>query len=147
VVSPAAARPWLFTEKREPKFLRATRWPDAETPGDWTQGIPLAYMKDVCSYWAERYNWRATEARLNAFPQYKTKIDGLDIHLLHVRSRHRDALPLLITHGWPGSVVEFHKVIGPLADPTAHCGAAEDAFHVIRLPSACRTGVTARAST
>jgi epoxide hydrolase len=111
--------------------LRATRWPDAETPHDWTQGIPLAYMKDVCSYWAERYDWRATEARLNAFPQYKTKIDGLDIHFLHIRSRHRDALPLLITHGWPGSVVEFHKVIDPLADPTAHGGVATDAFHVI----------------
>jgi epoxide hydrolase len=111
--------------------LRTTRWPDHETPGDWTQGIPLAYMKEVCAYWADRYDWRATEARLNAFPQYKTRIDGVDIHFLHVRSRHGDALPLLITHGWPGSVVEFHKVIGPLADPTAHGGVAEDAFHVI----------------
>jgi epoxide hydrolase len=111
--------------------LGATRWPDAETSGDWTQGIPLAYMKDVCAYWAEQYDWRRTEARLNAFPQYKARIDGLDIHFLHVRSPHRDALPLLITHGWPGSVVEFHKVIGPLADPTAHGGGAADAFHVI----------------
>jgi epoxide hydrolase len=111
--------------------LRATRWPDAETPGDWTQGVPLAYMKEVCAYWAERYDWRATEARLNEFPQYKTRIDDLDIHFVQVRSPHKGALPLLITHGWPGSFVEFHKVIGPLADPTAHGGLAADAFHVI----------------
>src|SRR5207344_595059 len=111
--------------------LRATRWPDAETPGDWSQGIPLAYVQEVCAYWAERYDWRATEARLNRFPQFTTTIDGVDIHGLHVRSPHPDALPIVITHGWPGSVVEFHKVIEPLTDPTAHGGDAADAFHVV----------------
>jgi pimeloyl-ACP methyl ester carboxylesterase len=111
--------------------LRATRWPDAETPDDWSQGIPLAYVQEVCAYWAERYDWRAIEARLNRFPQFTTTIDGVDIHGLHVRSPHPDALPVVITHGWPGSVVEFHKVIEPLADPTAHGGSAADAFHVV----------------
>jgi len=111
--------------------LRATRWPDAETLDDWSQGIPLAYVQEVCAYWAERYDWRATEARLNRFPQFTTTIDGVDIHGLHVRSPHPDALPVVITHGWPGSVVEFHKVIGPLADPTARGGSAADAFHVV----------------
>ena len=111
--------------------LGATRWPDAETPNDWTQGVPLAYMRDVCAYWANKYDWRATEKRLNAFPQFITNIDGLDIHFLHVRSKHANALPLVMTHGWPGSIVEFHKVIAPLSDPTAHGGDATDAFHVI----------------
>jgi pimeloyl-ACP methyl ester carboxylesterase len=111
--------------------LQATRWPEAETVDDWSQGIPLAYLRDVCAYWAEKYDWRAREARLNAFPQFKTAIDDVGIHFLHVRSPHEDALPLVITHGWPGSVVEFHKVIGPLTDPTAHGGDASDAFHVV----------------
>ena len=111
--------------------LQATRWPDRETPSDWTQGVPLAYMQELCAYWADRYDWRVTEARLNAFPQFKTNIDGLDIHFLHVRSKHEGALPLVMTHGWPGSVVEFHKVIAPLVDPTAHGGDAADAFHVV----------------
>jgi epoxide hydrolase len=111
--------------------LGATRWPDAETPNDWTQGVPLAYMRDVCAYWANKYDWRATERRLNAFPQFITNIDGLDIHFLHVRSKHANALPLVMTHGWPGSIVEFHKVIAPLSDPTAHGGDAADAFHVV----------------
>jgi len=111
--------------------LRNTRWPDPETPKDWTQGVPLSYMREICAYWAEKYDWRATEERLNAFPQFKTTLDGLDIHFLHVRSKHANALPLLMTHGWPGSVVEFHKVIAPLTDPTAHGGSAADAFHVI----------------
>jgi pimeloyl-ACP methyl ester carboxylesterase len=111
--------------------LQATRWPDAETTGDWNQGTPLAYMQELCGYWADRYDWRATERRLNAFAQFKTHIDGLDIHLLHVRSKHDGALPLVMTHGWPGSVVEFHKVIAPLVDPTAHGGHAKDAFHVV----------------
>jgi pimeloyl-ACP methyl ester carboxylesterase len=111
--------------------LRATRWPEAETPDDWSQGIPLAYVQEVCAYWAERYDWRATEARLNRFPQFVTTIDGVDIHGLHVRSPHAEAVPLVMTHGWPGSIVEFHKVIAPLADPTAHGGSAADAFHVV----------------
>ena len=111
--------------------LEATRWPDAETPDDWSQGVPLAYMREICAYWANEYDWRATEARLNAFPQYKTEVEGLDIHFLHVRSKHADALPLIITHGWPGSVVEFLKVIEPLTDPEAHGGEAADAFHIV----------------
>jgi pimeloyl-ACP methyl ester carboxylesterase len=111
--------------------LRATRWPDRETVDDWSQGIPLAYVQDVCAYWADKYEWRAREARLNRFPQFRTSIDGLGIHFLHVRSPHADALPLVISHGWPGSIVEFHKVIEPLADPTAHGGEARDAFHVV----------------
>ena len=111
--------------------LRATRWPDPEPVGDWSQGIPLAYVQEVCEYWAEQYDWREREARLNAFPQFRTEVDALGIHFLHVRSAHEDALPLIMTHGWPGSIVEFHKVIEPLRDPTAHGGAARDAFHVI----------------
>ena len=111
--------------------LRATRWPDPETVPDTSQGIPLAYVQEVCRYWGEEYDWRAREAALNSNPQFRTHIDGLDIHFLHVRSRHEAALPLLITHGWPGSIVEFAEVIGPLTDPTAHGGAAGDAFHVV----------------
>ncbi len=111
--------------------LRATRWPDREPVDDWSQGIPLAYVQEVCEYWAEKYDWRAREERLNAFPQFRTNVDGLGIHFMHVRSLHQDAIPLVMTHGWPGSVVEFHKVIGPLTDPTAHGGEARDAFHVV----------------
>jgi pimeloyl-ACP methyl ester carboxylesterase len=111
--------------------LARTRWPEAETVDDWSQGVPLAYLQDLCRYWAEDYDWRTTEARLNALPQFRTDIDGLGIHLLHVRSPHADALPLVLTHGWPGSVVEFLDVIGPLTDPAAHGGDPADAFHVV----------------
>lgn len=111
--------------------LERTRWPEAETVGDWSQGVPLAYVQDLCRHWADGYDWRATEARLNELPQYRTEIDGLGIHFVHVRSPHEAALPLVLTHGWPGSIVEFLKVIGPLTDPTAHGGDAADAFHVV----------------
>jgi pimeloyl-ACP methyl ester carboxylesterase len=111
--------------------LRHTRWPERETVDDWTQGVPLAYLRDLCAYWADEYDWRTTEARLNALAQFRTTIDGLAIHFLHVRSPHADALPLVITHGWPGSIVEFLKIIGPLTDPTAHGGDASDAFNVV----------------
>ncbi|KJC40786.1 epoxide hydrolase [Bradyrhizobium sp. LTSP885] len=111
--------------------LRRTRWPEAELVSDWSQGAPLNWIKDVCRTWAEDYDWRAREARLNRFSQFTTEIDGLDIHFIHVRSKHPNAVPLIITHGWPGSVVEFHKVIEPLTDPTAHGGSAADAFHVV----------------
>ena len=111
--------------------LARTRWPEGETVEDWSQGLPLAYMRELCAHWADGYDWRATEARLNALPQFRTEVDGLGIHFVHVRSRHPEALPLVMTHGWPGSVVEFLKVIGPLTDPTAHGGAAADAFHVV----------------
>jgi epoxide hydrolase len=108
-----------------------TRWPERETVEDWTQGVPLAYLKDLCGYWGERYDWRAAEASLNALPQFRTVIDELGIHFLHIRSPHPEALPLVITHGWPGSIVEFLKVIGPLTDPTAHGGDPGDAFHLV----------------
>jgi pimeloyl-ACP methyl ester carboxylesterase len=111
--------------------LRNTRWPERETVDDRSQGVPLAYLEDLCRYWAEGYDWRATEARLNALGQFRIDIDGLRIHFLHVRSPHVDALPLVLTHGWPGSVVEFLKVIGPLTDPSAYGGDRSDAFHVV----------------
>ena len=111
--------------------LRHTRWPESELVADWSQGIPLAWTQAMCQHWAESYDWRAREAALNRFAQFTTAIDGLDVHFIHVRSPHADAMPLLITHGWPGSVVEFHKVIEPLSNPTAHGGRAEDAFHVV----------------
>jgi pimeloyl-ACP methyl ester carboxylesterase len=111
--------------------LRRTRWPEAETVDDWSQGVPLADLQDLCTYWADGYDWRATEARLNDWPQVKVPVDGLGIHVLHARSPHPDALPLVLTHGWPGSVVEFLDVLGPLADPPAHGGDAADAFHVV----------------
>jgi epoxide hydrolase len=111
--------------------LDATRWPEAETVDDWTQGSPLVAVQALCDHWRNRYDWRACEARLNAFGQFRTEIDGLGVHFLHVRSKHPNAMPLVITHGWPGSVIEFMKVIGPLTNPEAHGGKAEDAFHVI----------------
>src|SRR2546428_12623106 len=111
--------------------LRATRWPERECVDDWTQGLPLAYAQEVASYWLQKYDWRAREALLNRFPQFKTEIDGLGIHFIHIRSPHADATPLVVTHGWPGSIVEFHKVIEPLTNPTAHGGNAADAFHVV----------------
>ncbi len=111
--------------------IRRTRWPEPETVDDWSQGVPLAYLRELCDYWLERYDWRACERSLNAFPQFTTEIDGLDVHFLHVPSPHQGALPLVLTHGWPGSIVEFRKVIGPLTDPVAHGGDAADAFHLV----------------
>ena len=111
--------------------LHRTRWPEPETVDDWSQGVPLDYLRDLCRTWADRYDWRSTERRLNALPQVRVVMNGLAIHLIHVRSRHEDALPLVMTHGWPGSIVEFLKVLGPLTDPTAHGGDAADAFHVV----------------
>jgi pimeloyl-ACP methyl ester carboxylesterase len=111
--------------------LRRTRWPEAETVNDWSQGVPLNYLRELCDYWMTQYDWRKVEARLNSFPQFRTEIDGLGIHFLHVKSPHPEAFPLIITHGWPGSVIEFLKVIEPLTNPTAYGGKAEDAFHVV----------------
>lgn len=111
--------------------LANTRWPEKETVKDWSQGIPLAYTQEVCDYWLNSYDWRAREVLLNKYPQFMTELNGLDIHFIHARSSHPDARPLLMTHGWPGSIVEFQKVIGPLIDPVAHGGNAEDAFHVV----------------
>jgi pimeloyl-ACP methyl ester carboxylesterase len=112
----------------------ATRWPDRETVNDRSQGVQLAEFKEMVRYWGTDYDWRKAEARLNAFPQFITTIDDVDIHFIHVRSRHPNALPIIITHGWPGSVIEQLKIIGPLTDPTAHGGRAEDAFDVV-IPS------------
>lgn len=114
--------------------LRQTRWPEKEPVSDWRQGVPLARAKALCDYWLNRYDWRRCEAVLNGYPQYRTVIDGLGIHFLHIRSPEPDALPLLMTHGWPGSVIEFLKVIGPLTDPAGHGGDRRDAFHLV-LPS------------
>ncbi|MBN8509005.1 MAG: epoxide hydrolase [Burkholderiales bacterium] len=111
--------------------LLATRWPDKEPVADWSQGLPLAYAQALRDYWVDGYDWRAREARLNRFDQFKTTIDGVEIHFVHQRSPRADALPLVTSHGWPGSIAEFHKVIGPLADPAAHGGDAADAFHVV----------------
>jgi pimeloyl-ACP methyl ester carboxylesterase len=111
--------------------LARTRWPESETVEDWSQGMPLAYARELCEYWRTDYDMRRVEARLNALPQFRTDIDGLGIHFLHVRSPQDDALPLLLTHGWPGSVVEFLDVLGPLVDPGAHGGGSRDAFHVV----------------
>jgi epoxide hydrolase len=114
--------------------LRHTRWPEREPVSDWSQGVPLSYLQDLCGYWARRYDWRPTEARLNQIPQFTTTIDDLDIHFLHVRSPHPGAAPLIMTHGWPGSFLEFEQVLGPLTDPPAYGGDAADAFDVV-VPS------------
>ena len=111
--------------------LRRTRWPEAETVDDWSQGIPLAYVQEVCDYWANEYDWRARERALNRFDQFTAHVADMDVHFIHVRSPEAGAVPVIITHGWPGSVVEFHKVIGPLTDPVGHGGSASDAFDVV----------------
>ena len=123
--------------------IKATRWPDRETVNDDSQGVQLATMQKLAEYWASDYDWRKVETRLNAFPNFITNIDGLDIHFIHVRSRHENALPIVITHGWPGSIVEQLKIIEPLTDPTAFGGTAEDAFDVI-IPSMPGYGFSAR---
>ena len=123
-----------------------TRWPEHETVTDGSQGVPLATMQALARYWGTDYDWRRFEARLNALPQFMTEIDGLDIHFIHVRSKHEDALPLIITHGWPGSVIEQLKIIGPLTDPTAHGGNAEDAFDVV-IPSLPGYGFSGKPTT
>ena len=111
--------------------LVRTRWPDQIPGSGWEYGTDLAYLKELCEYWQQKYDWRQAEALLNTFPHFRTDIDGQNVHFIHARSRHEGALPLVITHGWPGSVFEFHKILGPLTDPEAHGGSAEDAFHVV----------------
>jgi pimeloyl-ACP methyl ester carboxylesterase len=123
--------------------LDATRWAERETVDDWSQGTPLAVLQDLAAYWRDGYDWRRCEAQLNGLGQWVTEIDGLDIHFLHVRSPEPGALPLLLTHGWPGSVVEFLRIIGPLTDPVAHGGKAEDAFDVV-VPSLPGYGFSAK---
>jgi pimeloyl-ACP methyl ester carboxylesterase len=114
--------------------ILATQWPEKETVADHSQGVPLQAIKELANYWATDYDWRKVEAKLNSIPQFITNIDGLDIHFIHVRSKHKNALPLIITHGWPGSIIEQLKIIDPLANPTAYGGKAEDAFDVV-IPS------------
>jgi pimeloyl-ACP methyl ester carboxylesterase len=126
--------------------ILATRWPEAETVPDGSQGVQLATMRKLATYWATEYDWRKCEARLNALPQFITTIDGLDIHFIHVRSKHANALPVIVTHGWPGSVVEQLKIVGPLTDPTAYGGKAEDAFDVV-IPSMAGYGWSGKPTT
>src|SRR5918998_1663703 len=114
--------------------IAATQWPEKETVADESQGVQLATMQELARYWATDYDWRKVEAKLHALPQFITEIDGLDIHFIHVRSKHEGALPLVVNHGWPGSIIEQLKIIDPLVNPTAHGGSAEDAFHVV-IPS------------
>jgi pimeloyl-ACP methyl ester carboxylesterase len=136
----AAIRPFQMNVVPEEELtelrrrINATRWPERETVTDASQGVQLATMQKLASYWATDHDWRKVEARLNALPQFTTEIDGLDIHFIHVRSKHENALPLIITHGWPGSIIEQLKVIDPLTNPTAHGASAADAFHVV-IPS------------
>jgi pimeloyl-ACP methyl ester carboxylesterase len=133
-----------LTEMR--RRINETRWPDRETVADDSQGVPLTMMQELARYWGTDYDWRKCEARLNALPQFMTEIDGLDIHFIHVRSKHDDALPLIVTHGWPGSIIEQLKIIDPLTDPTAHGGSASDAFHVV-IPSIPGFGFSAKPTT
>jgi pimeloyl-ACP methyl ester carboxylesterase len=126
--------------------ITATRWPEKETVGDQSQGTQLATIQELARYWASDYDWRKVEAKLNALPQFITEIDGLDIHFVHVRSKHEDALPLIVTHGWPGSVVEQLKIVDPLVNPTAHGGDASDAFHVV-IPSMPGYGFSGKPTT
>src|SRR4051794_2597803 len=114
--------------------ISATRWPSKEVVTDRSQGVQLSTLQKLARYWETDYDWRKAEAKLNALPQFITEIDGVDIHFVHVRSEHANALPLIMTHGWPGSIIELLETVGPLTDPTAHGGRAEDAFHLV-LPS------------
>jgi pimeloyl-ACP methyl ester carboxylesterase len=133
-----------LTELR--RRINATRWPEKETVTDASQGVQLATMQKLARYWATDYDWRKAEARLNSVPNFITELDGLDIHFIHVRSKHADALPLIVTHGWPGSIIEQMKLIGPLTDPTAHGGTAADAFHLV-IPSMPGYGYSGKPST
>src|SRR5215208_1327822 len=123
--------------------IAATRWPERETVEDESQGVQLAMMQALARYWAEEHDWRKCEKKLNAVPNFITEIDGLDIHFIHVRSKHENALPIVVCHGWPGSVIEQLKIIGPLTDPTAHGASASEAFHLV-IPSLPGHGFSAK---
>ena len=133
-----------LTELR--RRINATKWPERETVTDATQGVQLATIQALARYWATEYDWRKIEAKLNALPQFITEIDGLDIHFIHVRSKHENALPLIVTHGWPGSIIEQMKIIDPLTNPTAHGGKAADAFDVV-IPSMPGYGFSGKPTT
>jgi pimeloyl-ACP methyl ester carboxylesterase len=145
--APVTVRPFAVEVAEEQlaelgRRLGAARLPSKELVADRSQGVQLATIRELARYWATEYDWRRCEARLNALPQFKTEIEGVDVHFIHVRSRHEDALPMIMTHGWPGSVVELLETVGPLTDPTAHGGRAEDAFHLV-LPSVPGYGFSA----
>jgi pimeloyl-ACP methyl ester carboxylesterase len=133
-----------LTELR--RRIKATRWPEKETVSDFSQGVQLTFIQALARYWATEYDWRKVEARLNSLPNFITEIDGLDIHFIHVRSKHENALPLVVTHGWPGSPIEQLKIIDPLTNPTAHGGSASDAFHLV-IPSMAGYGFSGKPST
>jgi hypothetical protein len=126
--------------------ISATRWPDRETVADQSQGVQLATIQALARYWGTQYDWRKVEAKLDALPQYITEIDGLDIHFIHIRSKHENALPLIVTHGWPGSIIEQMKIIDPLTNPTAHGGNASDAFDLV-IPSMPGYGYSGKPTT
>ena len=139
IIHDASVRPFKVAVPQEAlddlrRRIEATRWPSKELVADRSQGVQLATMQELARYWTTEYDWRKCEAKLNALPQFTTEIDGVDIHFIHVKSPHDSALPLIMTHGWPGSVIELLETVGPLTDPTAHGGVAEDAFHLV-LPS------------
>ena len=152
VVESTAIRPFQVANVPEAELtelrrrINATRWPERETVTDASQGVQLATMQALARYWATDYDWRKIEAKLNALPQFMTEIDGLDIHFIHVRSKHEDALPLIVTHGWPGSIIEQMKIIDPLTNPTAHGGNAADAFHLV-IPSIPGYGYSGKPTT
>ena len=147
----AAIRPFRVTVPEEDladlrRRIRATRWPEKEPVADFSQGVPLATMQKLARYWETEYDWRKVEAKLNSYPQFITNIDGLDIHFIHVRSKEKNALPVIVTHGWPGSVIEQLKIIDPLVDPTAYAGSASDAFDVV-IPSMPGYGFSGKPTT
>src|SRR5665213_938369 len=133
-----------FAELR--RRINATKWPERETVTDASQGVQLATMQALARYWTSEYDWRKVEARLNGLPQFITEVDGLDIHFIHVRSKHDNALPLIVTHGWPGSIIEQMKIIDPLTNPTAHGASASDAFHLV-IPSMPGYGYSGKPAT
>src|SRR5687767_8535576 len=143
-----AIRPFRFQASDEAladlrRRIAETRWPEKETVADPSQGVQLAFMQELARYWATAYDWRQVEAKLFSYPNFLTQIDGLDIHFMHIRSRHENALPLIVTHGWPGSPIEQLKLIEPLTNPTAHGGSASDAFHLV-IPSMAGYGFSGK---
>jgi len=151
VIDDTSIRPFTIDVPHEAlddlrRRIEATRWPERETAPDQSQGVPLATMQEFARYWATEYDWRKGEAKLKAFPHFMTEIDGMDIHFIHVRSKHEDALPLIVTHGWPGSIIEQLKIIGPLTDPTTHGASASDAFDIV-IPSLPGYGYSGKPTT
>ncbi len=140
-MQPGAAR-----RRRPLQRIKATRWPEKEPVADFSQGVPLATMQKLARYWTTEYDWRKVEAKLNSYPQFITEIDGLDIHFVHVRSKEKNALPVIVTHGWPGSIIEQLKIIDPLTNPTAYGGSASEAFDVV-IPSMPGYGFSGKPTT